>query len=102
MRAIFLSHIGGKSIIISCVPDTTIISASDENYKEAVQSAVPLLRSGEVVAVPTETVYGLAGNAFDEKAVAKIFSAKERPSFDPLIVHVATRAELARPSGQVR
>lgn len=78
------------------VPDTIIISASDENYKEAVQAAVPLLRDGEVVAVPTETVYGLAGNAFDERAVAKIFSAKERPSFDPLIVHVANRTELAR------
>jgi L-threonylcarbamoyladenylate synthase len=75
---------------------TTIISASDENYKEAVQAAVPLLRAGEVVALPTETVYGLAGNAFDEAAVAKIFGAKERPSFDPLIVHVATRADLAR------
>jgi len=41
------------------------------------------------VAVPTETVYGLAGNAFDDNAVAKIFAAKERPSFDPLIVHLA-------------
>lgn len=50
--------------------------------------AVEALRRGDVVAIPTETVYGLAGNAFDSNAVAKIFSVKERPSFDPLIVHI--------------
>ncbi|MCO6482966.1 MAG: threonylcarbamoyl-AMP synthase [Flavobacteriales bacterium] len=47
-----------------------------------------LLRAGEIVAVPTETVYGLAANAFDPDAVLKIFLAKQRPAFDPLIVHV--------------
>ena len=47
-----------------------------------------LLRAGEVVAIPTETVYGLAANAFDQKAVAKIFAIKNRPTFNPLIVHV--------------
>ncbi len=46
------------------------------------------LESGELVGIPTETVYGLAGNAFDENAVLKIFEVKERPEFDPLIVHV--------------
>ena len=46
------------------------------------------LRQGGLVAMPTETVYGLAANAQDERAVARIFSAKERPAFDPLIVHV--------------
>jgi L-threonylcarbamoyladenylate synthase len=51
--------------------------------------AVEALRLGNIVGMPTETVYGLAGNAFDADAVAKIFSAKERPSFDPLIVHIA-------------
>lgn len=51
--------------------------------------AADSLRSGNIVGMPTETVYGLAGNAFDSNAVAKIFAAKERPSFDPLIVHVA-------------
>jgi L-threonylcarbamoyladenylate synthase len=51
--------------------------------------AVDALRAGEVVGMPTETVYGLAGNAFDGTAVTKIFEAKERPSFDPLIVHVS-------------
>ncbi|MDH4057860.1 MAG: L-threonylcarbamoyladenylate synthase [Cyclobacteriaceae bacterium] len=50
--------------------------------------AISLLEQGELVAVPTETVYGLAGNALDVNVVAKIFSVKSRPRFDPLIVHV--------------
>lgn len=49
-----------------------------------------LLEKGELVSIPTETVYGLAANAFDENAVLKIFKAKNRPSFDPLIVHAAS------------
>lgn len=53
--------------------------------------AVALLREGEVVALPTETVYGLAADALDAIAVAKIFEAKERPRFDPLIVHLPDR-----------
>jgi L-threonylcarbamoyladenylate synthase len=59
-----------------------------EALKEAVKRAVELLARGEVVALPTETVYGLAGDATNAEAVARIFEAKERPSFDPLIVHV--------------
>lgn len=47
-----------------------------------------LLEQGELVAIPTETVYGLAGNALNGSAVAKIFNVKNRPAFDPLIVHV--------------
>lgn len=54
-----------------------------------------LLRAGELVAVPTETVYGLAANAFLEKSVRAIFAAKNRPFIDPLIVHVATFAQAA-------
>ena len=50
--------------------------------------AVQLLQSGELVAIPTETVYGLAANALDAIAVAKIFEAKNRPSFNPLIIHL--------------
>ena len=49
-----------------------------------------LLRAGELVGIPTETVYGLAADALNEQAVAKVFEAKQRPSFDPLIVHVAS------------
>jgi L-threonylcarbamoyladenylate synthase len=51
--------------------------------------AAALLAAGELVAIPTETVYGLAGDARNPEAVARIYAAKERPSFDPLIVHVA-------------
>ncbi|MCX8491953.1 MAG: L-threonylcarbamoyladenylate synthase [Cyclobacteriaceae bacterium] len=51
--------------------------------------AKSLLKNGELVGIPTETVYGLAGNALNVSAVAKIFQAKDRPFFDPLIIHVA-------------
>lgn len=53
------------------------------------QKAASLLNNDELVAIPTETVYGLAGNALSEKAVAKIYAAKNRPSFNPLILHIA-------------
>ncbi|PYM00707.1 MAG: threonylcarbamoyl-AMP synthase [Verrucomicrobia bacterium] len=56
--------------------------------------AIKLLRDGEVVALPTETVYGLAADALNPDAVAKIFEAKERPRFDPLIVHLPNREAL--------
>ncbi len=61
-------------------------------FQKAVRRAAELLRAGEVVALPTETVYGLAANALDEKAVAKIFQIKGRPSHNPIIVHVADNA----------
>jgi L-threonylcarbamoyladenylate synthase len=54
-------------------------------------AAVELLQRGEIVALPTETVYGLAGDALNPTAVAKVFEAKERPRFDPLIVHLPDR-----------
>ena len=56
-----------------------------------VEKAKDLLLAGELVAVPTETVYGLAGNALHLSAVAKIFEVKGRPQFDPLIVHIPNR-----------
>jgi L-threonylcarbamoyladenylate synthase len=64
-------------------------------FAAAVQRAAELLRAGEVVALPTETVYGLAANALDANAVAKIYAIKGRPAHNPIIVHVADR-ELAR------
>jgi L-threonylcarbamoyladenylate synthase len=54
---------------------------------EDIQQAAAWLRKGEVIAIPTETVYGLAGNAFNEEVVTKIFQIKNRPYFNPLIVH---------------
>jgi len=58
--------------------------------------AAELLRGGGTVAFPTETVYGLGANALDSTAVEKIFAAKRRPSWDPMIVHVEGRAMLER------
>jgi L-threonylcarbamoyladenylate synthase len=55
----------------------------------AIAQAAQILRSGGLVALPTETVYGLGANALDPAAVARIFAAKQRPSWDPIIVHVA-------------
>jgi len=55
---------------------------------EALERALALLEGGDVVAIPTETVYGLAGDATNGVAVARIFEAKGRPRFNPLIVHV--------------
>ena len=58
-------------------------------FSAAVKRATELLRAGEVVALPTETVYGLAANALDAAAVAKIYEIKGRPAHNPIIVHVA-------------
>src|SRR5258707_7314659 len=59
-------------------------------FEQAVRRGSALLRAGELVAIPTETVYGLAANAFDPNAVRKIYEIKDRPSHNPIIVHIAT------------
>ena len=59
-------------------------------FQAAVHRAAELLRSGEVVALPTETVYGLAASALDARAVKRIFQVKGRPAHNPIIVHVAS------------
>lgn len=70
---------------------TRILPWSDE----AIADAARLILSGEIVAMPTETVYGLAADATNGEAVARIYQAKGRPSFNPLIVHVADAAQAA-------
>jgi L-threonylcarbamoyladenylate synthase len=68
-----------------------------KTYRGTVQNLAYLarrLRAGELVAVPTETVYGLAANALDAKACRRIFTAKRRPATDPLIVHLQSAAQL--------
>lgn len=70
-----------------------IVRAAD---REAIAAAAERLRAGDLVAVPTETVYGLAARADRAQAVAKIYRAKGRPSFNPLIVHVPDAAHAAR------
>lgn len=65
-------------------------TSSSEKYKEAVE----LLKNNQVVGMPTETVYGLAGNAYSEEAVKRIFEAKGRPQDNPLIVHISEFSEI--------
>jgi L-threonylcarbamoyladenylate synthase len=62
--------------------------------REALERAAEILRGGGLVALPTETVYGLGANALDRVAVESIFAAKSRPKWDPIIVHVASQAML--------
>ena len=71
--------------------ETQIVSASQAN----ITRAAAILRQGGLVAVPTETVYGLAANALDPAAAARIYAAKGRPSDNPLIVHISDTSELA-------
>jgi L-threonylcarbamoyladenylate synthase len=73
------------------VVDTRILPGDDPS---ALAEAAERIRAGEPVAFPTETVYGLGASALDPVAVARVFEAKERPSFDPLIVHVATADQI--------
>ena len=74
----------------------TIIRKVDEHCidEKIMMEAGELLKSGALVAFPTETVYGLGANALDEKAAAKIYSAKGRPSDNPLIIHIAEMKSL--------
>jgi L-threonylcarbamoyladenylate synthase len=74
---------------------TTILDARTD-FRQAIAAAVEALKREELVAIPTETVYGLAGDALEPKAVAKIFEAKARPTFDPLIVHVQNQEWLIK------
>jgi L-threonylcarbamoyladenylate synthase len=71
--------------------ETTVLTIENpEQFERAVERAVEGLRAGEVAALPTETVYGLAANALDRAAVDKIFKVKGRPPANPIIVHVAS------------
>ncbi|MDA3939025.1 MAG: L-threonylcarbamoyladenylate synthase [Spirochaetia bacterium] len=62
--------------------------------KESIERAAAILQAGGLVAFPTETVYGLGASALDPKAVARVFEVKNRPSFDPFIVHIADSSDL--------
>src|SRR5215471_1293537 len=67
---------------------------ASEASRSSLRQAAEILRGGGTVALPTETVYGLGANALDATAIAKIFAAKQRPSWDPLIVHISDREML--------
>ncbi len=66
------------------------------NQGQDIQVAIDLLSAGKLVAIPTETVYGLAANALNSDAVVRIFEAKNRPRFNPLIVHIAGLGEMSK------
>ncbi|TXT50478.1 MAG: tRNA threonylcarbamoyladenosine biosynthesis protein [Spirochaetes bacterium] len=72
-----------------------------DTSEESLRKAGAALASGLLVALPTETVYGLGADAFNPLAVAKVFEAKARPSFDPLIVHIARMEDLSRVAASV-
>ncbi|GGG91203.1 L-threonylcarbamoyladenylate synthase [Silvibacterium dinghuense] len=76
-----------RLIVEAAAPDSP-------DSRSAITAAAAILRGGGTVAFPTETVYGLGANARSAQAVAKIFAAKQRPSWDPLIVHIADRDRL--------
>lgn len=70
------------------------LTDNEQNTRETIRRAVTMLQSGEVVALPTETVYGLGADALNPAAVEKIFAAKDRPHFDPLIIHLPHKNSL--------
>lgn len=74
--------------------ETRLIKISVTDNNEKYEEAARLLKDGQVVGIPTETVYGLAGNAYSEDAVKRIFEAKGRPQDNPLIVHISCFDEI--------
>jgi len=78
----------------------TLVAEPPRNYI-GTAAAAERIRGGEVVAIPTETVYGMAANALDETAVQRVFTIKQRPALDPLIVHLADAGGLDRVAAEV-
>lgn len=77
-------------------PATHVVTVDPDHIDDQIllDHVVPVLKGGDIVALPTETVYGLAGNALDSNAISKIFQAKGRPSDNPLIVHISNLEQL--------
>ncbi len=73
---------------------TEIVKITDQNKEEVLNRAADIIKNGDLVVFPTETVYGLGASVFDEKALSKIFIAKGRPSDNPLIVHISDKNQL--------
>src|SRR4051812_7785852 len=67
----------------------------DGKKRENIDKAVQLIRAGDLVAFPTETVYGLGADAFNDEALKKVFRRKKRPLNDPLIFHISNQNQLA-------
>ena len=75
--------------------------SADDLDMEAIRKAGRILKEGGLVAFPTETVYGLGGNALDPRASMKIYAAKGRPSDNPLIVHIADLSRLSEIAAEI-
>lgn len=73
---------------------TEKLLCEEKEYKKSIERAAEILKKGGVVAIPTETVYGLAASAFDDEAIKKVFEAKGRPQDNPLIVHISELSTL--------
>ena len=71
---------------------TKIFTTSERDIRQA----AVIIKNGGLVAFPTETVYGLGADAFDEEAVARIYAAKGRPSDNPMIVHIARASDIGQ------
>jgi L-threonylcarbamoyladenylate synthase len=87
-----------------CQMPTLVLTIADlamPSAQSAIEQAARALRAGDLVAFPTETVYGLGANALDAVAVERIFAAKDRPAWDPLIVHVEGEAMLGTVAADV-
>jgi L-threonylcarbamoyladenylate synthase len=81
---------------------TLVLAIDPDNpEKEKIKEAASVIRKGGLVAFPTETVYGLGANAFDPKAVKKIFIAKGRPYDNPMIVHIANKADIFKVASEI-
>lgn len=73
---------------------TEFVKITEENKKDVLDKAGKIIKNGGLVVFPTETVYGLGANVFDDNALSKIFIAKGRPSDNPLIVHISEQSQL--------
>lgn len=78
-----------------------MITEKLELNKESIKLAAKLIKEGQVVAFPTETVYGLGADVFNENAVKRIFEAKGRPNDNPLIVHVAKKEDISKVAREI-
>ncbi len=78
-----------------------VLISKKSPQKEIIQRAAKLIQNGELVAFPTETVYGLGANVFDTSAIKQIFTAKGRPADNPLIVHIARKKDVALVAKQI-
>lgn len=83
-------------VAVKCSPMTRPLAASSDPQRPSLDQAVAILRAGGIVAMPTETVYGLAADPCNADAVASVFALKQRPLDHPLIVHLAEAADIDR------